>query len=192
MLMYELGVAIRQRGVDRVAAELGVDKKRIRQVRDSGLHHAKGVQELLRCPPALFDDLLNRSKPRPRDPAPPPALVAARELSMRIEAVTEAIRERRGDRRVLLDCKGSLLAQLAKACREEGWPHGVQPCRSTGAFLAFFELPNVGQVSWHCRESLGLPPYLGKWDGVLTSRKLARSASQRGEAQEVSLDGALG
>jgi|SRR5271157_3843636 len=55
---------------------------------------------------------------------------------------------------------------LIEICRLEGWVFGVQPCSAISTtHIIYFEIPGVGQVSWHYSPRGPLPIYSGQWDG---------------------------
>jgi hypothetical protein len=60
-----------------------------------------------------------------------------------------------------------LLIGIAKA---EGWSYGVHPSDVLDTtHIIYFEIPGVGQVSWHYSPKELLPVYAGKWDGLARS-----------------------
>ena len=76
------------------------------------------------------------------------------------------------------DCGGFTYAQVnyARKClgiealigiaKSEEWTFGVQPSdvgQTTG--IIYFDIPGVGQVSWHYSPTEPLPVYPGAWDG---------------------------
>jgi hypothetical protein len=80
------------------------------------------------------------------------------------------------------DCGGYTYADIAylKKCehiealieisRSHGWVFGVQPSDVPDTtHIIYFELPDVGQVSWHYSPRGPLPVYAGQWDGQVGS-----------------------
>lgn len=59
------------------------------------------------------------------------------------------------------------IMELVEVCEAQGWPFGIEKSVSFGVtHVIYFELPKVGQVSWHFSPppDLGLPIYQGVWD----------------------------
>ena len=70
---------------------------------------------------------------------------------------------------------------LIGICRSQGWVFGVQP---SGVFntthIIYFDVPGVGQLSWHYSPKEPLPVYAGQCDGQegSTLRKLEVAVSR--------------
>jgi hypothetical protein len=62
--------------------------------------------------------------------------------------------------------KAAQIEALIGISKSEGWTFGVQPSdvRDT-THIIYFDLPGVGQLSWHYSPREPLPVYDGKWDG---------------------------
>lgn len=80
------------------------------------------------------------------------------------------------------DCKGYTYAEIAYLKKSEkiealigiskleGWVFGVQPSDvSNATHIIYFDIPGVGQVSWHYSPNEPLPVYPGTWDGEIGS-----------------------
>ena len=59
---------------------------------------------------------------------------------------------------------------LIEIAKSKDWAFGVQPSDvGNTTHIIYFELPGVGQVSWHYSATQLLPVYLGQWDGKVGS-----------------------
>lgn len=76
--------------------------------------------------------------------------------------------------------KGENIEALIGICKSQVWEFGVQP---SGVFspthILYFDIPGVGQLSWHYSPKEPLPVYTGQWDGQeeSTLRKLEVAVS---------------
>jgi hypothetical protein len=90
------------------------------------------------------------------------------------------------------DCGGYTYAEIAYMKKSEnivtligifqsqGWVFGVLPSDvSQTTHIIYFDIPGVGQLSWHCSPTEPLPVYPGQWDGMVgsTLRKLEVAVS---------------
>jgi hypothetical protein len=62
--------------------------------------------------------------------------------------------------------KSEKIEELIELSKSEGWVFGVQPSDvKDTTHIIYFEIPGVGQVSWHYSPKEPLPVYSGTWDG---------------------------
>jgi hypothetical protein len=62
--------------------------------------------------------------------------------------------------------KGEKIETLIGICESQGWVFGVLPSDvSQTTHIIYFDIPGVGQLSWHYSPERMLPVYSGKWDG---------------------------
>jgi len=61
--------------------------------------------------------------------------------------------------------KAEGIEELIEVARTEGWVFGLQPSEQYTTHIIYFEIPGVGQVSWHYSPQEPLPVYAGQWDG---------------------------
>jgi len=67
---------------------------------------------------------------------------------------------------------------LIDICKSAGWVFGVQPYSLfSTTHIIYFEIPGVGQLSWHYSPRETLPDYLGQPDGVKGSILLKLEAA---------------
>ena len=66
--------------------------------------------------------------------------------------------------------KSENIERLIVIAREQGWKFGVQfsDVPST-SHIIYFEIPGVGQISWHYSPPRPLPDYDGQWDQEVNS-----------------------
>lgn len=63
--------------------------------------------------------------------------------------------------------KGEHIKTLIWISGSQGWAFGVQPCSTFGTtHIIYFDIPGVGQLSWHYSPDAPLPDYPGEWDGL--------------------------
>jgi len=66
--------------------------------------------------------------------------------------------------------KGENIETLIGICQSQGWVFGVLPSDvSQTTHIIYFDIPGVGQLSWHYSPKGPLPDYLGQWDGLVGS-----------------------
>jgi hypothetical protein len=61
--------------------------------------------------------------------------------------------------------KASLIQELIQIAAGQGWVYGVHQSNvADTTHIIYFELPGVGQISWHFSPRKELPYYKGIWD----------------------------
>jgi len=83
--------------------------------------------------------------------------------------------------------KSENIETLIGICQSQGWVAGVQPFDTIQTtHIIYFDIPGVGQLSWHYSPKGPLPDYLGQWDGqegsALPKLEVAVSALLTGAA----------
>lgn len=76
--------------------------------------------------------------------------------------------------------KSECIETLIEISKSQGWVFGVQPFDAIQTtHIIYFDIPGVGQVSWHYSPREPLPVYPGQWDGQegSTLPKLAAAVS---------------
>ena len=62
--------------------------------------------------------------------------------------------------------KGENIELLIEISKSQGWVFGVQLNKVfSTTHIIYFDVPGVGQVSWHYSPKEALPVYPGQWDG---------------------------
>ena len=66
--------------------------------------------------------------------------------------------------------KGENIEALIGICQSQEWVFGVQPSEAgQTTHIVYFDIPGVGQLSWHYTPTEPLPVYPGQWDGMVGS-----------------------
>ena len=62
--------------------------------------------------------------------------------------------------------KSANIERLIEISKSQGWTFGVQPFDAIETtHIIYFDVPGVGQLSWHYSPTQTLPDYPGEWDG---------------------------
>lgn len=62
--------------------------------------------------------------------------------------------------------KSANIEVLIKIGESQGWTFGIRPSDvKHTTHIIYFDIPEVGQLSWHYSPKVSLPLYPGQWDG---------------------------
>jgi hypothetical protein len=62
--------------------------------------------------------------------------------------------------------KSENIEALIEISKSHGWTFGVKPSEVYTTHIIYFDIPGVGQLSWHYSPQKPLPAYSGQWDGM--------------------------